>query len=154
MTVDVISILNKYGTDVVTQIKANLASTGTNATGKTSASLRFEVIQQGEKAILKVFGRPFIATVETGRKATPEYTKPSASFVQSIREWAAARGIDQGAAYAIAKSIHKKGTPPTGKQIISNVVNQSLTDRISKDILQSFSNLFVTNVKQIYGNRS
>lgn len=153
MTVDLISILNGYGNSVVQQIKENLASTNTNATGKTSSSLRFDVSQQGAKTTLKIFGRPYIATVETGRKATPG-VKPSRQFVENIKEWTKARGIPVGASYAIARSINEKGTPPTGKKIISNVIDQSLTDKISKDVLGQFAKLLTTNIKQIYGRNS
>jgi hypothetical protein len=153
MVVDLISILTGYGASTVQRIQQNLASTNTNASGKTSKSLRFEVKQQGEKTTLKIYGRPFIATVETGRKATPGL-KPSRQFVENIREWVKYRGIPQSAAYAIALSINQKGTPPTGKLIISNVINQSLTDQITKDILTKFASLFMTNVVSQYVGRS
>jgi len=153
MTVDLLSILNGYGNSVVQQIKQNLASTNTDATGKTSRSLRFEVKQQGSTTTLKIFGRPFIATVETGRKATPG-KKPSRQFVDNIKEWTKARGIPVGASYAIARSINEKGTPPTGKKIISNVINDTLTNNISKDVLGQFAKLLTTNIKEIYGRNS
>jgi len=153
MTVDLISILNGYGNSVVSQIRQNLASTNTDATGKTSRSLRFEVKNDGSKTIMKIFGRPYIMSVETGRKATPG-VKPSRQFVENIKEWTKARGIPVGASYAIAKSINEKGTPSTGKKIISNVIDQSLTDNISKDVLGQFAKLLTTNIKQIYGRNS
>lgn len=146
MVVDVLSILTNYGASIVSQIQQNLASTGTNATGKTSKSLRYEVTQEGSKATLMVIGKPFFKVVETGRKATPQYTNPSKDFVASIKEWVKARGIPEGAAYAIAKSIHKKGTPPTGKLIFSNVINESLTDKINNDLLDHFTKIFTKNI--------
>jgi hypothetical protein len=151
VTVSLVSILSGYGNTAVAQIRQNLASTGTNATGKTSRSLRFEVKEQGDKTYLKILGKPYIAVVETGRKATPQYTKPSKSFVDEIREWTKARGINPNAAYAIAKSIHHKGTPPTGKKIISNVINDDLVSRISKSILDTFAKFYATNIITQYG---
>jgi len=158
MAVDLITILNTYGNTTVQQIRQNLAATGTNATGKTSNSLRFEVTQAGEKVSLKIFGKPYLAVVETGRKPTPQYTKPSKEFVQSIAEWLTARGKSGHSAYGVAKAIHQKGTQlfRSGgrKDIISNVINQDLTDRISADVLKSFANLLQTNIKSIYGSNS
>ncbi len=158
MVVNLITILNGYGNNIVESIRRNLASTGTNATGKTSRSLRYEVQDKGDKIILSIFGKPYLAVVETGRKATPQFTKPSIEFVASIKEWVKARGINEGAAYAIAKSIHQKGTKLHSiggrKDIISNVINPALTESIAKDVLFSFSKLLTTNIKQIYGGNS
>lgn len=157
MVAELISILNTYGNSTVQSIRNNLASTGTNATGKTSQSLRFEVKNEGNKITLKVFGKPYLAVVETGRKATPQYEKPSVEFVASIREWMNAKG-KEGSAYAIAKNIHQHGTKlfqKGGRQdIISNVINESLVDKISKDVLNKFAQSLVTNIKQIYGSNS
>lgn len=153
LIVDLITILHGYGISVVDQIRQNLVQTDTNATGKTSKSLRYEVVDNGSKVTLKVIGKPYFKVVETGRKATPQYTNPSKQFVDSIREWVKARGIPESAAYAIAKSIHKKGTPPTGKEIFSNVINGSLTDKISKDLLDKFAIALTNNiVNQYVGN--
>lgn len=141
MIVNLIQILTQYGNSTVAQIRQNLASTGTNATGKTSNSLKFEVKNEGFKQILKITGRPFFFAVETGRKATPDY-KPSKQFVQSIKEWMQAKGVD-GSAYGIAQAIHKKGTKlfrAGGREdIYSSVVNQGLVDQISTAVLKQFA---------------
>lgn len=156
MLADLVTILNGYGGSVVSRIQSNLQSTGTNATGKTSRSLRFEVRQEGSKTTLKVIGKPYFAVVETGRKPTPQYDKPSKAFVDSIREWTQAKGLPNSLAYAIAKSIHKKGTElfkkGGRKDIISNVINDSLASQISKDILQNFAKLYAANIVRQYGS--
>lgn len=153
MVVDVLAILSQQGTSIVDQIRQNLSSTGTNATGKTSRSLRFEVTQTSEKQTLRVIGKPFFNVVETGRKATPQYTKPSQEFVNAIKEWAQAKGIP-GAAYAIAKSIHAKGTKlfQSGGRtdIVSSVVNQTLIDKISQDVLDKFAAEYLKNAANIF----
>jgi hypothetical protein len=119
-----------------------------SATGSTTRSLRFEVKREGTKDILKVYGRPYIMALETGRKATPQYTKPSFAFVASIRQWLQAKGKDTSPAYAIAKSIHQKGTKGT-PGIISNVVD-SQVDLIQKDILKQFAQQYLFNVVEFY----
>lgn len=156
MVVNVISILTKYGTSTVERIKQNLASTGTNASGKTSNSLRFEVKNEGFKQILKIFGRPFFMTVETGRKATPDY-KPSKQFVATIAEWMRAKGVP-GSAYAIALSIHKKGTKlhqQGGRQdIVSDVVNEGLVSQITKSVLDQFSKEVLSHSVKMFSSGS
>jgi len=108
--VNVVNILSQQGTSIVEQIRQNLASTGTNATGKTSRSLRFEVVQEGFKTTLRVIGKAYFMVVETGRKPTPQYDKPSEQFVASIKEWLKARNMSEASAYGLAKYIHKNGT--------------------------------------------
>lgn len=156
--VDLLSILSQTGNTVVDQIKQNLSSTGTTATGRTAASLRFEVINETDKQILRVIGKPYFAVVETGRKATPEYTNPSKQFVADILQWVKARGIEEKAAYGIAKSIHQKGTKlfrDGGRQdIFSNVVTPTFVDELSKSILNQFTNEYLKNVVKINGSNA
>jgi methyl coenzyme M reductase alpha subunit len=142
---DLIEILNEQGIELVNGIRANLGSTGTTATGKTSQSLRFEISQEGTKTRLKLFGRPFFMTVETGRKATPN-KKPSREFIENLKPWAEARGIPEGAVWAIATDINKRGTalwraggtdqivePPVDTFI--NNVGQALLDSKADDLV-------------------
>lgn len=163
MFADLLAILSQTGTTVVDQIKQNLSSTGTNATGRTSKSLRFEVINETDKQILRIIGKPYFRVVETGRKATPQYDKPSKQFVASIVEWLKAkqtfnveaeRGPSlQGLAYAIAKTIHKKGSKlnQSGgrKDIYSNVITPTFVDNLSKSVLDQFTNEYMRNVVKI-----
>lgn len=150
-----LDILSKYGDSIVNRIKQNLAATGTNATGKTSNSVTFFIETSPTKQTLKVLGRPYFLSVETGRKATPQYDKPSKEFVASIQEWMNAKGIP-GLAYGIAKSIHQKGTKlfrDGGRQdIVSNVVNQTTVDQITQDVLNRYATEFLKNAVNIFSS--
>lgn len=142
------AILTSTGQSVVTQIQGNLASTGTNATGRTSRSVRFEITTEGTKEILRVWGRKYFFAVETGRK--PKGDKPSMGFVQAIKEWMAAKGVE-GSAYGIARAINKKGSKlfreGGRKDIVSNVVNQSLYDQIIKSVLEENARAYINIFK-------
>lgn len=89
-------------------------------------------------------------SVETGIKPYPQYDKPSRSFVESIREWLKDKGGEMGAAYAIARSIHKIGTKlfRSGgrKDIVSNVVNQDLSTQIQQAVLNEFVKAYIANI--------
>lgn len=102
-------------------------------------------------------GRKYFMTVETGRKATPQYQKPSTEFVQAIKEWMDAKGID-GPAYGIAKAIHQRGTKlfqqGGRKSIVSNVINETLIDQISKDILSQFATTYLKSTVKIFDSVS
>jgi len=155
LVVDTLTILSQYGNSIVAQIQQNLASTGTNATTKTSKSLHFEVKQNGFVSTLRVLGKPYFMVAETGRKPTPN-CKPSKEFVASIKERADTKGKGQFA-YAIAQNIHKKGTElwqkGGRKAIVSNVVNEPLTEQITKDILAKFAGSLINKI-QIVSNRN
>ena len=158
MTAELITILKKYGQSTVSQIRENLSATGTDASKKTSQSLRYEIVSDSTTTSLRIIGKPFFAVVETGRKTTPNY-KPSKQFVASIREWLKAKGGEEGAAYAIARTIHQKGTKLYQKggrtDIFSNVINDSLIDKISADLLDKFADEFLKNVVASFnGNNS
>lgn len=161
MIVSLVDILSQHGRSVVQDIRTNLDSTGTNATGKTSNSIQYAVTEDGTKTILWVYGRPFVFTVETGRG--PRRESKDHKTVDRIREWMDARGIGTGLNEAQkeqkAKSItflinkygsklHRKGGR---KDIISNVVNQSLYDEITDDVMNKFTNSFMDNIKIVAG---
>ena len=130
-----------------------ITSTGTSATGKTAQSLRYEITNEGTKATLKVVGKPYFMVVETGRKATPG-KKPSKDFVDNIKEWLQTKGKESDLAYAIAMSINKKGTKlwqDGGRtDIVSNVINQNLVDKINTDLLNKFAEQYLASMVKLF----
>ncbi len=105
----VLSILNDETNNFIAQVKGNLASTGTDATKKSSNSIYSKIQTTEGKITIEVLAKPFFSVVETGRKPTPE-KKPSSDMIDNIKEWVAVRGKPENAAWAIAMSIQKKGT--------------------------------------------
>lgn len=154
MIVDTLQILSQYGNSTVARIRQNLSSTGTDATMETSRSLRFEVTDQGFIQTLRVLGKPYFMVAETGRRPTPN-KKPSPQFVENIKKWQQVRGSEYSA-YGIAMSINKYGTKlwqqGGRKDIVSNVVDETLTAQITKDILAKFADHYLKNAVQIVSN--
>lgn len=152
MAVDLTAILSFHGKSVVDQIRQNLSSTGTNATSRTSRSVQYTVTTTGAKTIFRVVGRPFFMSVETGRGPTRGGNTGGPTLVESIREWMAARGL-KGSPYGIAKVIHEEGTKlyraGGRKDIVSNVVNESLINRISADVLREFANVYIKVISPV-----
>lgn len=147
MTASVVQILSGYGNNIVANIRSNLASTGTNATGKTSSSIKYTVTEEGQVITLFVFGREFVSTVETGRG--PRRTTTYYAVSSNIRKWMDAKGAGIGlseikkAALArfITYRINKYGSKlyrDGGRgDIISNVVNGSLVSTITLAVLEA-----------------
>ena len=152
MLADIVKILNQYGQSTTQKIQNAVPK----KTGKTARSVRYEVTDQGSSAVLRIVGRPYFMSVQTGRKSTPG-KKPSRDFVNNIKEWLRASGGEQGAAYAIARSINEKGTKlwqKGGNTIISDIVNQTLIDQISKDALENFANYYLVSVANLFNDNS
>lgn len=147
MNVDLIQILNPIGQAKVTQIQQNLASSGENATGQTSRSVRFIVTQEQTITRFQLLGRPYFMTVETGRKPTPD-KKPSRDMIKNITEWVKARGLPS-IVWAIATSIQKKGTAlfrAGGRRDIVTPVLEGTGAEIAQAVLKTFVNQYLTLV--------
>lgn len=123
-------ILKDAGEQYVKDIRANLSSTGTDATGETSASVGFEVKKEGSRYVLEVYGgRPYFPTVETGSK--PSNKKPGRKMIESLTKWKAVRGL-LASPWAIATNILKFGSRLWQKggrrDIYTNVAEKSMME--------------------------
>jgi hypothetical protein len=144
-------ILNQDGIQLINDIRANLGSSGQNATLETSQSLRIEVKQEGTKFKLSLFGRPYFMTVQTGRKPTPD-KKPSREMIDRITRWVEARDIDISAVWGIATNIQKKGTKlwQTGGR--TDIVDPAVDDfinNVANDLLDSAADDFQMKIRQM-----
>lgn len=157
MIVSLVQILSSSGQGIVSDIRKNLASTNSNATGKTSQSIQYAVTESGTKTTLLVYGRPFVWGVETGRG--PRKSSSNQNMMQNIREWMDVRNIGtdlsearrESLARYITYKINKEGSQlyKSGgrKDIISNVIDDSLIGQISKLVMDQFSKAYMDNVK-------
>lgn len=153
MIVDVSKILKSALNDARDGIRANLLSTGTNASGRTSESL--EVVVEGDVGIL--YGRQAFGTVETGRKGG----KIPAGFRDIIYQWMQDKGVhaevagnrsqrsaDMSMAYHIAKKIAREGSKlyrDGGRSdIYSNVLPLTI-ERVRKEV----TDIYIININSI-----
>lgn len=137
----VVEILNTKGIEAINAIRNNLASTGTNATSKTSQSLQVSINQVGTKVTLQITGRPFFMTVETGRKPTSD-KKPSRQMISNIIAWMSARGLDETKAWAVSMAINNRGSAlwrkGGRKDIVSDVIDDNFYSSIENEILSQY----------------
>lgn len=146
---DINEVLAQWAEGVISGIRQNLETTGTNASGKTSASLRY-VVGNGE---LTIFGRPYFRSVEEGRGPGGIPYR----FTDIIRQWMDDKGIasqfgetesqKRRAAYMIGQFIKRNGTSLFRKggreDVYTNVIeeempklNEMLTAAITKTIIK------------------
>lgn len=127
-------IFERNATSLIGEIRANLAYTGANATGKTRDSLEFTASDNQ----LQIKGDKSYDFVETGRRAG------KMPPMQPILEWATARGLIQtesqgrSLVYLIRRSIAERGTVTVSqskpRDIWTKIVDESTIDSIIDQI--------------------
>lgn len=141
MTAGLLTILSDETNYFLSEVKRNLDNTGTTATGKSRDSLRYEITEEGNKIVLTVFGKPYFAVVETGRKPTPD-KKPSRAMIENIKEWVNARGKPESMVWAIATKINKEGTElwkKGGRTDIYTDLKEGFADRIFAEAVENLA---------------
>jgi len=94
--------LESLKTDVIHSLQAN----GKMATGQSAQQIT--IVNDGDKAQLQLPG--YLHILETGRAPTgPNPIAGTPLMIDRIKQWCAAKGIPDKAAWAIKKSIDKKG---------------------------------------------
>lgn len=148
---EIFEVIQDKGIDLINNIRVNLGSTGTNATVKTSQSLRIELKQEGTKYSLTLYGRPFFMTVQTGRRPTPD-KKPSREMISNLMEWVDARGQDESAVWAIATNINKRGTKlwrDGGRTDIVDPAVDTFVNDVSQAFLEAEADNYQLKVRQM-----
>ena len=131
--------LNSLKTDVINSLQAN----GKSVTGQTAKQLT--IVENGDKAQLQLPG--YMQLLETGRGPTTlDAVTGNPPMIQRIQQWCQAKGIPDKAAWAIKKSIDKKGfkgapgllSVPLGddniNQRLTPIVN-SIAEELSEELI-------------------
>ena len=96
------AFLELLKTDVINSLQAN----GKDATGQTAKQLT--IIEDGGNFKLQLPG--YMQLLETGRGPTsPDAVSGDPPMIRRIQQWCQEKGIPDEAAWAIKKSIDKKG---------------------------------------------
>lgn len=142
----VMAILSNNANSFINKIGANLDSTGTSATGESKKSLHYEITEEGATIVLQVFGKPYFAVVETGRKPGGGVGR---AMIDNITKWVNARGKDESMVWAIAKSIDKSGTKlfqKGGRTDIYTDHKEGFADKIFMEVTENIANEFFRKV--------
>lgn len=128
-------ILNAWGDQTVQIIRGNLQSTGTNASGETSQSLKSELVTDTR---LQVSGKQYIYVVETGRKAG------KMPPVSSIKAWLETgkiniQGSIDSAAWAISRKIAKEGSSLFRKGGREDIITPAISDQRVDELINKIA---------------
>lgn len=149
MTDDEKRRLTRWAEDVISGIRSNMESEGVNASGQTSASLGYELKDDG----ITIYGAPYFAErTEIGR--TPTKNPMNFDFTAVIAKWIDDKGLRnhfgieddrdlKSVAYAIVRRITTEGSakyrgdmPQT--DVFSGVLAKA-TERIMEDMTVLFT---------------
>lgn len=153
ITIDIRKILTGALEEAKDKIQQNLANTGTNASGRTSASLDVVV----DSTVGTLFGRQAFGTVETGRKPG----RVPAGFRDIIYQWMQDKGVhaevtgrrsqqsaDMSMAYCIARKIANEGSRlyrDGGREDIYTNVLPLTIERVQNEV----TNVYMINLNSI-----
>jgi hypothetical protein len=135
-----IQFLESLKADVINSMQAN----GKDATGQTAKQLT--IVESGSDAQLQLPG--YMQLLETGRGPTsPDAVSGDSPMIQRIQQWCQEKGIPDEAAWAIKKSIDKKGfkgipgllSEPLGNDSVNLRLNpflDSVASEISEELIK------------------
>ncbi len=136
------TFLDSLRTDVI----HSMQSKGKYATGQTAQQIN--IVDDGEQASLQMAA--YIQALEFGRNPTSSNPIPAnLPMIDRIKQWCQAKGIPDKAAWAIKKSIDKKGykgipgilSEPLGDDNLNRRLTQA-TDSISDNTTRQIADLF------------
>jgi hypothetical protein len=150
MQLDIVieEILKKEGDAIIRDLQSAMASTGANASGRTSASLLNEVSASGiSRATMLITGGIGWKFVEQGRGKTKE--DGNGELLGIIKQWIKDKGIatpegftEDSFAYVVTRKIHQQGTnlwiKQTRRDIYTSVINEERINSITSQITKTF----------------
>ncbi len=142
--------LNNYGILGVELLKASIQQL--SATGKTVQSISYKVDSDEDTDTLKIFGREFLSTLETGRG--PRKSSQPGGFLDNMLEYMRARGIGaelddkkrRNLARFLVLKINREGDKTYkqgGRKLWSDDLDkfiESLREQLRKDFAVTFRN--------------
>jgi len=124
--------LNRRGNVFILRIKQELNASGKSATGSLITGTKGSTRVEGSKVIYEAVAPAHYIFVDKGRKAGSKMPP-----VKPIQKWITQKGLDLNA-FAVAKSIAKKGIKPTKiytKAIAYFKRNLDISATIKKEII-------------------
>jgi hypothetical protein len=137
--------LQKY----ITSRKEAIIARINQASGRTARRLR-EVVTSFSAVL---YGPDYIQQLEDGRGPTRNNTPSKPTLREAIEEWLQYAGISprrgqtrRSLAYAIANSIHRKGTKLYQRGGRSGVLSETITERSLNNLLQELTDIQAVEV--------
>jgi hypothetical protein len=139
----------QQGLDIQNSLRASMAQHNRNASGKTSESIQFEVVENKDRVLFQVVADRNILALQDGRG--PTVNNGPGNLKNAIRQWVKDKGIkselpEETLVYLITRKIHRegyKGTPG----LITDTINDSLLYIIQLQVAEIAGDEFVKEIK-------
>lgn len=120
----------------------SMQSNGRYATGKTIAGL--ETSTTDSKSLL--LGPDYIDILESGRQPTRKGAPASEpNLLSRIKEWCAAKGIDERAAWPITQKIHREGYEGKPGVLTEPLSGENVNRRVN-EVMEQLAQLVQTEI--------
>lgn len=146
--------INKYGKEVVAEIRTRLRGHGKIASGALYDSIDFEVKENTRRFILTFSMAGHGTYVDKGTKPRKYSNKTGggtgkSAFIAALQKWCEIKGLPKGAAFPIRRNIFKFGLPPTYFFTIPTTRRQKQFDRgVEKAMALDFENIIKSDVSK------
>lgn len=139
------NILDKQGKEAVELYRNQLRENDRVATGKTNASIRYEVKSDSIRSTsLIIYGADHIRDLETGQTADEWNAKAGFNIFQQITEWANARQIKRSTS-SIIQSLSQKGYEGTPNLITD--VDKEVTNNVLNEVKKGSKSLILEQIR-------
>lgn len=146
--------LEAYGQIGVQVLQESLS--GIEASGKTVESIHYEVVSTESRDRLYLIGRKYFDLLEKGIR--PSGKNPPPEMIQSLTEYARARGMDnpEKAAWSLAKTILNKGdkTYRQGGRIVYSTDLDKFVQELKAYATQVFAKEYLIQVRGAFTSGS
>lgn len=122
----VYKVMKDFGTVTVREMKKKLKASGKVASGDLYNSINYQIVDNGDTLSLAFAMEDYGQYVNEGRK--PGKFPP----LNAIKKWLKIKGIDEDAAFPIAKHIEREGIEPTYFMLISNTKYKNYQNKLEK----------------------
>ena len=143
--------IERFGSEIVEIATGLIKNEPKVNTGRLRDSLSRKVLNtaMGTRYTLQIFAEDYFVYVDKGRK--PNSTPPP---IAPIKEWCKQKGIDEGIAYAIAKSIGKNGIPATNisERMMKKVFSSIAWRKFEGDCESYIDDMVLESIKGISKN--
>lgn len=150
-------VFEQFGSSSIAEIQGRMGSSGANASGNTSRSLRKEIADDE----LTIFGREVFKYVEGGRGPSRKKGSTGESLRDRIKQWIKDKGItpdgemtEDSLAFLIARKIHNEGTliyrTNNPRDIFSTVFDENKIKSLIHVIAETTNNSVMSDIVKAF----
>lgn len=139
----------RQGLDIQNSLRASMKQFNRNASGKTSESIQFEVVENRDGVMFQVVANKNIRALQDGRG--PTVKDGPGSLKNAIRQWIRDKGIksdlpEDTLVYLITRKIHREGYAGS-PGLIDNVINDPLIYIIQVQVAEIAGDEFIKELR-------